>query len=246
MKKTEKQLSLHLIVQLYGNKDDLHFKRMSECIRKNAEFDFVEMITVVCDLGSAVPPDGGKIRVLFSDIRGSYASLLACARSYDVVQGTTHYALSNTDIFLSNDIYKCMEQITHASHVAAISRTEMSGHLVEKPYCCQDLWLFKSHSPSPRVLESSWNLLGVAGCEHLFAMSLFCHGYNIWNPCLDCKIIHNDPSPKKIWDDSERYFGSYMFLPPCSIAEIATKPPQYKYDFWRKKFTDAAAQPGPI
>ena len=239
MKTPEKKHSLHLIIQLYGNENDIHFKRMSECIYKNAELNFVKMITIVCDLNTTPPPNGDKIRVLFSDKRSSYANLLSCALPSDKGQGTTHFALANSDIFLSGDIYKCMENITHASHVAAISRREINGRLVENPYCSQDLWLFKSHDPSPQLLESSWNLLGIAGCEHLFAMSLYCHGYSIWNPCLDCSILHNDPIPKTSWE--KRYFGSYLFLPPCSIAEIAAKPPKYKFNFARTKIANASS-----
>lgn len=244
VKKSEKQLSLHLIVQLYGSQDDIHFKRMLECIQENAQFDFVKMVTVVCDLGIITPPIGDKIRVLFSDTRGSYSSLMRC--NLPSIEGldTTHYALANSDILLSDSIYKCMENITHASHVAAISRTEMNGRLVKNPECSQDLWLFKSHKPDPQLLEAAWYLLGIAGCENLYAMSLWAHGYSIWNPCLDCSVFHNDPSPKITWD--ERYFGSYLYLKPCRTEEIAAEPPVYGQVFSRReKFietpTDRAA-----
>ena len=72
---------------------------MSECVNKNAELDFVRMITIICDLNTTPPPNGGKIRVLVSDKRSSYANLLSCALPSEKDQDTTHFALANSDIF---------------------------------------------------------------------------------------------------------------------------------------------------
>lgn len=227
------QPALHLIVQLYGEEEGASHKRMIECIHRNAELEFIKKITVASE-GSYAIRDNGKIKILHLKKRCSYADLLEIATSNAGEQEITHFAISNTDILLTGDILSCMRKIIHNSQVAAISRTEMSGELVKQPKWSQDLWLFKSHIPNPMLAKSSWQLLGIAGCEHLFAMSLHSQGYKIWNPCLDCRIIHNDEKPKNRWH--ERYYGSYLYLLPCTIEDLSSNPPQYQTVVVRDRF----------
>lgn len=228
--------ALHLIVQLYGREESASHKRMMECICRNAELEFIKKITVASEDSYALQ-DNGKIEILHFTKRCSYADLLEIAASNAGKQETTHFAISNTDIYLTDDILACMRKITLNSQVAAISRTETSGELFQPAKWSQDLWLFKSHIPNPKVAQLSWQLLGVAGCEHLFAMSLYSQGYDIWNPCLDCKIIHNDPKPKTEWHD--RYYGSYLYLLPCTIGDVSSNPPQYEVVVARDIFREA-------
>ena len=225
-------MGLHLVVQLYGEAGSMPHERMIDCIYKNSEIDFVSKITVLCE-GEKLFANS-KIRSLPAKGRSSYADLMNIAQESSTKKEITHFAISNTDIFLTQDIADVMEKIVDSSAVAAISRTEMNGRLVEPPKSSQDLWVFKSHAFSPKVLRSTWQQLGIAGCEHLFAMSLYSHGYDIWNPCLDCQLIHNDPSPKIQWAD--RYYGTYLFLPPCNISDVGSVSPEYESSVARNVF----------
>ena len=225
-------LGLHLVVQLYGQPQSKAHERMLECIQKNSELEFVKRITVVCE-GKRTEFRDKKIKAIASNRRASYADLLKAAQSYSSEE-VTHFAVANTDIFLTEDILCVMRKITKTSSLAAISRTETNGQLIAEPKVSQDLWIFKAHQIIPRVLAQCEYLLGIAGCEHLFAMSLYSHGYDIWNPCLNCQVIHNDPNPKNQWAD--RYHGSYLFIPPCDTNDIGSTQPKYEVSLMRRGF----------
>jgi hypothetical protein len=215
---------LHLVVQLYGKSETLPFERMLECIRRNSEFSFVKKITVLCEGERLL--GGNKIRSLVISSIASYTDLMKIAQDGNTDEDITHFAVSNTDIFLTQGISCVMDKLINLSSVAAISRIELDGSRLFEPKHSQDLHLFKSHNFSRKVLSSSNYQLGIAGCENLFAMSLYSHGYNIWNPCLDCKIIHNDPSPRAQFSD--RYSGAYLFLPPCNTCDVDSVSPVYE------------------
>lgn len=226
------ELRLHLVVQLYGMPSSASRERILKCIVDNSRLSFIQKITVVCE--QYLHDFGNKnIDSIKSSTRATYADLLrvANARSSDVI---THFAIANSDIFLSGDILRLMERISQCSTVAAVTRTELSGHLFPHPRYSQDLWLFKIHNPTQKVLNECEYRLGIAGCEHLFALALYAHGYDIWNPCHDCKIVHNDPNPAYHWDD--RYYGSYLYLPPCTIADVEFARPRYELRIERRKF----------
>lgn len=226
------ELNLHLIVQLYGKPGSDVRDRMTDCITNNANIDFVSKITVMCESGQS-SFSSKKIDILKSNGRATYADLLKIAQARSA-PSVSHFAIANTDIILTPDILSLMDRLSEFSSVAAITRTESNGQLFAQPKYSQDFWIFKAHSFIQRVLGECGYKLGVAGCEHLFAMALYAHGYNIWNPCLDCKIIHNDPAPKLQWSD--RYHGSYLFLPPCRIADVESEKPAYQVHLSRRDF----------
>jgi predicted SAM-dependent methyltransferase len=223
--------SLHLVVQLYGQSHADLFGRMIDCISGNAALGFIEKISVLSQ-GVYHQFENKKIDVIRSRGRATFAECLLIAQ--DGIGACTHFAIANTDIFLSEDVFRVLAGISRSSSVAAVSRTELNGECHFDPKLSQDLWIFKAHKPSNSVLGECNYQLGVAGCEHRFAVALYSHGYDLWNPCEDCRIIHNDPLPKTDWAD--RYYGSYLYLPPCSIADIESEMPGYELSFARKSF----------
>jgi hypothetical protein len=225
-------LALHLFVQLYRAKDDASFQRMIDCILSNASQDFVEHVTVLCE-NISVRVDHSKITTKTVTKRHTYADMLKEASSY---VKASHFALANSDIYLEDGFERLMDKMAKPHYVASITRHEINGVLHQDPKLSQDLWLFKRHSPSAALLNTCEYHLGIAGCEHMFAMSLYSHGYNIWNPCLDCKIVHADPSPRSVFPS--RYFGPYLFLRPCLIEEIGACEPGYEVNFSRSPFID--------
>lgn len=216
--------SLHLFVQLYQPSNHEHLQRMLACIQRNACLPFVQAITVLSE-GVVVQERHACIRVVPISEPMSFASVLKHA-SMSSCALSTHFAIANTDILLTEDLEWLLPKVDRDDTVAALSRHELDGRLYDHPLWSQDLWLFKKHSPSDDLLMSCDIRMGVAGCEHLFAMSLYCHGYNLWNPCLDCRIIHNDPSPRG--EFPSRHYGNYLLLPECSIADVGVSTPAYQ------------------
>jgi predicted SAM-dependent methyltransferase len=223
---------LHLIVQLYGEHGSPARERILSCIRENSKLSFIQKITVICE-NQKQSFEETNIHTIISKRRATFADLLRVGASLGDSL-VTHFAIANSDIFLSDDLARLMKRLSKPSSVAALTRTELNGQLFHQPSYSQDLWLFQVHSPIQEVLNSTNYHLGVAGCEHLFAMTLYTHGYDLWNPCLDCKIIHNDPVPKTQWSD--RYYGSYLFLNPCLVEEAGSAEPSYEIHLCRKGF----------
>ncbi len=224
--------NLHLVAQFYRPPQREHLDRMVECIQRNADLEFVRGITLL-DEDSGVDWENEKIRVVPTKRRASYADMLMVASDNEDVL-YSHYALMNSDIILSADIRQLLPRITKPSTVAAITRRELDGSLRPQPKCSQDAWIFKARKPPGDLLDACFFRLGIAGCENLFAMSLYAHGYDIWNPCADCTITHNDPAPRMTFP--QWVFGAYLWLPPCAIGDVEATAPRYEVKVVRKRF----------
>lgn len=230
---------LHIIAQIYRPTQRDHLDRMIECIERNASLEFVRRITLL-DEGSGVNWANDKIHVIPVNRRASYADMLSIASS-TTHQFSSHYALLNSDIIISDDILKLLQRVTSTSTVAAITRRELDGELRLSPQASQDAWILKAHDLPSDLLDACYFRLGIAGCENLFAMSLYAHGYNLWNPCGDCTIVHNDPQPRMSFP--EWVYGAYLWLPACKIEDVENSPPNYELQVIRKE--SASSQDSP-
>lgn len=228
---------LHLVVQFYHAREQAVLERMVNCISSNLRLSCISKMTIVCEnINLAI--DSDKVDIVSVDHRATYSSLLEIALKVDD-ESITHCAIANTDIYFPDDLQMLIQAIKDPSVAAAISRHEASGLLHPEPKWSQDAWFFMRHNPSQDFLRACNYNLGIAGCEHHFAMALHAHGYNVWNPCIDCKIVHADPNPRFAFD--RRYYGAYLFLPPCKIEDISTKPPRYEMTISRSPFQGKAA-----
>lgn len=216
-------LNLHLVVQIYGKPDTPSHSRMVACIEQNSRLDCISKISVLSE-NPEIYTGSGKVEIVPLVRRATFADCLKMCRS-GKDELFTHFAIANTDIFLSEDLDRLLSRLDSKSTVAAVSRREADGSLCSDPKFSQDVWIFKSHCLDNEVLACAEYELGVAGCENLFARSLYEYGYDLWNPCLDCCFIHNDPEPKTAWD--RRYYGIYLLLNPCSIDAVGEAPPSY-------------------
>ena len=220
-----RKASLHLFVQLYIPPQEEHLHRMLTCIASNARLAFVSAITVLSE-GVAVEVQQDHVRVVPVTGAMTFASMLEHA-SLSCCSAATHFAIGNTDIQLTSDLEALLPKLDSASTAVALTRHEWNGSLYERPLWSQDLWVFRRHDPSADLLRSCDFRMGVAGCESLFAMALYAHGYDIWNPCLDCRVIHHDPAPRT--DFPDRYHGAYLCLPECRLAEVGVGRPAYRF-----------------
>lgn len=224
--------TLHLITQIYGKKTDPEkHARMVACINHNASLEPIEKITVLCEEPEEYHASDNKINILTLPSRATYSKFLKTISEKKNLL-TSHFAITNSDIFFPSNIASLLEKINHGSSVIAISRTELNGSLCRTPSMSQDSWIFCSQLINNDLIRACNYALGVAGCENLFARSLYEHGYNIWNPCLDFNFFHNDPHPKYKWES--RYFGYYLFLEPCFSSSIENDSPVYDLRLQRK------------
>lgn len=218
-------MRFRILTQFYPHPrpDVMDFIRRS--IIENASLDFVDEILVAYEGNAASPPIHPKIRYIPVGNRVNYAWMLKLATDID----PGHVGLTcilNSDIVLSESASLLSKTINRNDTVVALSRHESNGKLCSYPQWSQDCWIFKSHQVGRALLERSKYDLGIAGCENMFATSLVVHGYRIWNPCLDVRIVHSDPDPQVTF--KHRYYGFYLFPVPCQIAEVGVIRPQYQ------------------
>lgn len=216
-------IRLHLVTQIYRPQAEAELHRMLTCIVRNAELSFVWKLTVLAENINVNFRDD-KIHVERIKSRATYADLMTL-QSPPVLQQSTHFAIVNSDIFLSHDVGRLLERISRPSSVVALSRHEYWGELHPNPMASQDLWVFRSHPFAETLIDCSRLRLGVGGCDHLFAMGLYSYGYNIWNSCLNCEIRHNDPRLKLVYADP--YYGTCFYPMPCKIEDIEQTTPSY-------------------
>lgn len=221
---------LHLVVQLYGEVNSSSYLRMVDCINRNSELDCISKISVLAENPNNYT-GWGKVEIVPIYRRASFADCLRVCR-LEENSLATHFAIANTDIFLSEGLDRLLPALKCDSFVAAVSRRELDGSLCSDPKYSQDVWVFKSHWIGDDVLAFAEYELGVAGCENLFARTLHEYGYDLWNPCFDCRFVHNDPEPKTTW--ARRYFGFYLLLNPCAIDAVGAEPPCYSTGLHRK------------
>ncbi len=231
--------SIHLVVQLYKARNPDLSRRMKECIEHNLKLDVITRMTIVAQ-GVEIKTTHPKIQVVRTSERSTYAQLLKIGLDGNH-DSSSHVAISNTDIFLAETLELLARRLSSKSSVAAVTRHELDGALHANPKLSQDLWLFCNHKPGEKFLTASDYELGIAGCEHLFAMALQSHGYDIWNPSIDCIISHNDPNPRTSFSD--RYNGAYLYLLPCSIDDVGRAKPQYEISISRRKFQEGPTTP---
>ena len=224
------KLSLHLVVQIYGEPGTPSHSRMIACIEENSRLDCISRISVLSENPQAYV-GSGKVVIVPIARRATFSDCLKiCRPEKDSL--ITHFAIANTDIFLSEGLDRLLPRLANKSSVAAVSRREADGALCSDPKFSQDVWIFKSHCLDDEVLAFVNYELGVAGCENLFARTLHEYGYELWNPCLDCRFIHNDPEPKTAWE--RRYYGFYLLLNPCAIDAVGQVSPSYATGLHRR------------
>ncbi|MEA5422257.1 glycosyltransferase [Synechococcus sp. CCY9202] len=218
-------LKVHLFTQIYASKDKEKLDRLIQCLEYNLAVDVVSKITVLNE-GVPITSNNERINVKRIYSRASFSDIFLAINEY-TDPNATHIAIANGDIMLSSDISRLLPKITVDSTVAALTRHELDGILKSNPFESQDTWIFKKHSFHSRVTDGSHINLGIAGCEHLLAATLYFNGYNIWNPSADCKTIHNDPNPSNAYTD--RLYGCYLLLPTCKVDDVESKQPEYQF-----------------
>jgi hypothetical protein len=215
---------MRLYTQIYLHPQEKVSLIINETILSNAKQPHISEIIAVCE-ADAKPPAHPKIRSVPTDKRADFALMLQIAGD-DSIHRSSPFCIANSDIELSDTAAKASHSLASPNSAIALCRHEANGDLYTYPKWSQDCWIFANHKPTKAVIERSKFDLGVAGCESMFAMALFTHGYNIWNPCLDVNIKHRDPKPQSAF--IHRYYGAYLLLPPCQASVVEVDKPQYE------------------
>ena len=223
-----------LIFQWFECNSAYRKRELVECIEHNLSLGFDDVII----FNDSIEPMFTGVNVTNIETR----SRLTYRDFVDIINEPKNFGamvcLTNTDIKLDRKIFD-LSPILHPNVLFSISRYEANGQLAAVPWCTQDTWVALSQPVHQSVLLQSSIPLGLPGCENRIAELFFSVGFRVFNPCLDIRNLHVQ-SVGGAYEDVNRVFGTYLFVPPCSIQNIGKKEflptPVYLPRFARQPF----------
>jgi hypothetical protein len=228
-------MTIHFAIQLYQSKSKDVLSKLLAVLRSNINQPWISSATVFLDHCS-IPFQAPGINWIALDRRATFADFLELACKLDSPQAS-HLLFANSDILFDSGMERVAGRLTSQSSVVCLTRVEHSGTAPADVanLQSQDAWMVRFHAVDTLLLQQIRGLnLGIAGCEHLFATALVAHGYDLWNPCLDCCALHVDPEPSSYHTAQQRYWGLYAYVPECRIEEIERKRPDVFFSFAQK------------
>jgi hypothetical protein len=221
---------LHFATQLYRPRRQADGPRLLAALVSNLQLPFVTGATIFLD--DCEPPwHRPEVRFVRLNRRATYADFLELMQAGTAKPkvSPTHLLFANSDIIFDDGIARAAAALTRPDWAICLTRRERDGSYPPgiEPLQTQDAWLLARQRPDPLLLDQLRAIrLGVAGCEHLYAAALVAHGFNLWNPCEDCRATHTDPDPVAYAPDGERYWGLYAYVPPCRIEAVGRQEPE--------------------
>lgn len=219
-------MGLHYATQLYRPDDDTHYRRLLFGLERNLSLLALEHATIFLD--NCMPPwKHPRVTWINLDRRATFGDFLSVANSNQ--DTSDHLLFANSDIIFDEEIGKLAEAMRQPEWVSCLTRREIDGSYPQgiDPLQTQDAWLLMKQPIPTLLLEQLHSIrLGIPGCEHLFAAAMVSHGFDLWNPCEDCRILHNDPRPNTHEPDGQRYWGLYAYIPPCTIQDVGNSCPE--------------------
>lgn len=215
--------------QRYTPSNPTKMGQLNACLAHNKGLGIFDEITLLVeDMDGDANTD--SCQTIHLGRRSSFSDFLGLVSSPEYSDHPIVF--SNSDIFMSEDILLAAKQLSSPSSVIALTRRELDGEF--PPFyqgLSQDTWIMKGHAVDPLLRDTANLALGIAGCENVFTAQLVANGYNVWNPCLDVRTTHNDPSPNYNYRDCKRYYGFYAFPAPCHIRDVESSIPDYQFEF---------------
>lgn len=228
------KVKVHFATQIYATSSERDFERNLRVLRSNLAQRWISKSTVFLDQCN-LPLHHQSLTTITLNRRATYADFLGLAAGDS--EESTHLLFANSDILFNREIEQLANNLTSINSVACISRCELSGVAPAgvQTLQSQDAWMIRCQQIDPLLRDQLQGLkLGVAGCEHLLATTLVAHGYDLWNPCLDCQVLHMDPQPLHYDSQQARYWGLYAYIPECRIKDVQRKRPDVYFSFAQK------------
>jgi hypothetical protein len=220
-----------LIQQYYVPKISARRKEINYCMKKNIHsglFDSIyllnEKIYDKFDLRELENPIVKQVNI---KKRASYFDIFKFAK--ENFDKHTYVILANSDIYLTNDIYK-MFMINMNKTFLSLLRYDMKGDLYDKDYQeihifgprddSQDTWVFKVNDNLPIDPAMTFNM-GVRGCDNAINTIMLRHKYRVLNPALSIKTVHVHMTEHRTYSQHELvYQPFYTMVKPHGIFPL--------------------------
>ena len=209
---------IHLITSFYqSNKtDDIYIKRNIELLnslKKNIECPLISKIHLYLDNENDINiinnlENNHKINIISTGYQPLYSDLFEYA--FNNLKNEI-CMISNSDIYLHECDIDCLNRLDN--NIFALSRYEydMSCSLINTYKGSHDAFIFKS--PLNINLDNVKHVQNVWGSENSVIDNICDHGYNVFNPCYQIKIVHLHESQLRNDDRIRIPGGRYLFEP---------------------------------
>jgi len=206
---------IHLITSFYQSEktDELHTKRNSELLhslKKNIENPLITKIHLYLDDSKALDmiKNLDKIHIIAIGSQPLYSELFDYA--FDHLKNEI-CMISNSDIYLYECEIDCLHRLDN--NIFALTRYEhnLSCPLIDTYMGSHDAFIFKS--PLSINLNPIKHVQNVWGSENSVIDNLYHHGYKIYNPCFQIKIVHLHESGLRNEERIRIPGGHYLFPP---------------------------------
>jgi len=209
---------IHLITSFYqsNKKDDIYIKRnieLLDSLKKNIKSDLITKIHLYVDTDNDLDIIKGlknneKIYIIEIGHQPLYSDFFEYASNN---LKNEICMISNSDIYLYECNIDCLNRLDN--NIFALTRYEydMSSPLIDKYEGSHDSFIFRS--PLNINLDNIRHVQNVWGSENSVIDNLFDHGYQVFNPCYQIKIVHLHESQLRNEDRIRIPGGRYMCYP---------------------------------
>ena len=206
---------IHLVTSFYQseNTDEQHVKRNIELLnylKKNIENPLIVKIHLYVDDTNALEciKTLDKINIIAVGYQPLYSDLFEY--TFNNLKNEI-CMISNSDIYLHECEMDCLNRLD--DNIFALTRYEhnMTSPLIDNYVGSHDVFIFKS--PVSINLNHIMHVQNVWGSENSVIDSLCNHGYKIYNPCYQIKIVHLHESGLRNEDRIRIPGGNFLFPP---------------------------------
>lgn len=216
-------MSITLYTSYYNEVSENRRHEILECLKKNAQNQFIKRIVILNEADSLQQINESKIEEIFITQRPTYNDFIKEInqnRAPDQIS-----IIANSDIYFDNQI-ELLLQICEENSCIALSRWELLHCGKSKLYNrgdSQDTWIFKGEIKS--TLKADFPM-GVPRCDNRLAYELNKAGYRVINPSYSLKSYHLHHREKEIIyceeDNQHKIAPPYRYLNPHNL-----------YGFWK-------------
>jgi len=163
--------------------NDEHKEECLLAIRKNLSNILITQVILLCEI--PFPEEHSKLKCIEITERPSYKTFTDYFMKPEYYE--FHNILLNTDIYV--DDLSLVKEYMPPNSLYALTKYDhyTKEYTKNKPFWTQDCWILYKPNPINYTFEP---LMGIPGCENIFAYLCFSSSIHVSNPSLSIKTYH--------------------------------------------------------
>lgn len=204
------------ISEYYQSKNPLRQQEINRSLQANSQLTWISRRLLAFDgISEESPPFSFE---LLGRSRLTFAAFARLANEQYKQNKNSLLILTNNDIELTDDILRLAPWI-RTNDVICLSRHEPNLIGFEHPpEIFQDCWIMRAQPIAAEVIHALDFYLGIPGCDNRYAAIMKQAGFQVWNPCINTRIIHHHRSSVRS-TTRNRLTGLYYEPYACSLED---------------------------